>query len=86
MPEISAFHGIKCTMYYDDHNPPHFHVEYAGNKALIDIKNAVVLRGALPNSQLKLVLGWCVLRQAELMDDWELAKRGQPLFKIQPLK
>lgn len=86
MPEISYFHGIRCTMYYDDHNPPHFHVEYAGNKALIDIQNAVVLRGALPNSQLKLVLGWCVLRQAELMDDWELAKRGQPLSKIKPLK
>lgn len=50
MPEISAFHGIRCTMYYDDYNPPHFHVEYAGNKALIDIKNAVVLRGALPSS------------------------------------
>lgn len=44
MPEISAFNGIRCTMYYDDHNPPHFHVEYAGNKALIDIKNAIVLR------------------------------------------
>ncbi len=86
MPEISSFQGIRCTMYYDDHNPPHFHVEYAGNKALIDIQNAVVLRGSLPNNQLKLVLGWCVLRQSELMDDWELAKNGQPLFKIQPLK
>ena len=25
MPEISLFFGIRVTMYYDDHNPPHFH-------------------------------------------------------------
>ena len=28
MPEISLFYGIRVTMYYDDHNPPHFHAEY----------------------------------------------------------
>ncbi|MCM1335195.1 MAG: DUF4160 domain-containing protein [Bacteroides sp.] len=85
MPEISTFYGIKCTMYYDDHNPPHFHAQYAENKALIDIQEAVVLRGALPSNQLKLVLGWCVLHRSELMDAWELAKRGEKPFKIKPL-
>ena len=28
MPEIALFYGIRITMYYDDHTPPHFHVEY----------------------------------------------------------
>ena len=28
MPEISLFYGIRVTMYYDDHNPPHFHAEH----------------------------------------------------------
>ena len=72
MPEISLFYGIRVTMYYDDHNPPHFHVEYAGNKAIIDILNASVMRGALPNKQLKLVLAWCVLHQDELMQNLSL--------------
>ncbi len=85
MPEISLFYGIRVTMYYDDHNPPHFHVEYAGNKAIIDILNASVLRGALPNKQLKLVLAWCVLHQDELMQNWELSKQSQPLNRINPL-
>ena len=76
MPEISLFYGIRVTMYYDDHNPPHFHVEYAGNKALIDTINATVVRGALPNKQLKLVLAWCVLHQDELMQNWELSKQS----------
>ena len=44
MPEISLFYGIRVTMYYEDHNPPHFHAEYNGNKALIDIVEARVLK------------------------------------------
>ena len=85
MPEISLFYGIRVTMYYDDHNPPHFHVEYAGNKAIIDILNASVMRGALPNKQLKLVLAWCVLHQDERMQNWELSKQSLPLNRINPL-
>ena len=82
MPEISLFYGIRVTMYYDDHNPPHFHVEYAGNKAIIDILNASVMRGALPNKQLKLVLAWCVLHQDELMQNWELSKQSLPSTEL----
>lgn len=28
MPEICLFRGIRITMYYSDHNPPHFHAMY----------------------------------------------------------
>ena len=41
MPEISLFYGIRVTMYYDDHNPPHFHAEYNENKAIIEIDTAM---------------------------------------------
>ena len=27
MPEISLFYGIKITMNWNDHVPPHFHAE-----------------------------------------------------------
>ena len=47
MPEIALFYGIRITMYYDNHNPPHFHVEYNGKKALIDINDACVLQGSI---------------------------------------
>ncbi len=36
MPEISRFLGIKIFMYFNEHNPPHFHVEYNEYKASID--------------------------------------------------
>lgn len=44
MPEISLFYGIRVTMYYDDHNPPHFHAEYNGNKAIVEIDGVRVIK------------------------------------------
>jgi hypothetical protein len=32
MPEISLFYGIRITMNWDEHNPPHFHVKYVEYK------------------------------------------------------
>jgi len=28
MPTISIFYGIKISINYNDHHPPHFHAEY----------------------------------------------------------
>lgn len=86
MPEISLFCGIRITMYYSDHNPPHFHAEYAGYKALIDVLSGCVIRGSLPAKQMKLVLAWNELHQDELMQNWELARSEQPLNAVPPLR
>lgn len=85
MPEICLFFGIRVTINYNDHIPPHFHAEYNGNKVLIDIINCKVLKGALPKRQLKLVLAWTELHRDELMQNWELARNHEPLYKIAPL-
>ena len=48
MPEISRFLGIIITMYFDEHNPPHFHVRYNEYRASMEIKTLNILRGELP--------------------------------------
>ena len=85
MPLISDFFGISVSMYYDDHNPPHFHADYNDKKILVDIRKGRVLKGAFPSKQLKYVLAWADIHQDELMEDWELAKQDLPLKKIAPL-
>lgn len=85
MPEISVFFGIKVTMYYDDHNPPHFHAEYNEYKVLVDIVKGRVLKGVFPSKQLKYVIAWADIHEEELMNNWELAKQDLPLNKIAPL-
>ncbi|MFH1320643.1 MAG: DUF4160 domain-containing protein, partial [Bacteroidota bacterium] len=54
MPEISRFYGIVIKMFFDDHLPPHFHVEYGEDKATFDIRSNKILEGKLPRKQLKL--------------------------------
>lgn len=85
MPEISSFYGIRITMFYDDHNPPHFHAKYNGYEAIIEIEDAVVKKGALPSKQIKLVLAWCILHQDELLDNWARTKNNQQPVLIAPL-
>jgi len=43
MPEISRFLGMSILMYFDDHNPPHFHVKYNDYRAIISIKDLALL-------------------------------------------
>jgi hypothetical protein len=35
MPLVSRFFGISIYMYFDDHNPPHFHAIYNEYEALM---------------------------------------------------
>ena len=86
MPEISLFYGIRITMYYDDHNPPHFHAYYQEYKAIIDINRCELTDGGLPNKQLKLVLAWAELRKDELLADWTLAQNGELPYNIDPIR
>ena len=85
VPVISIFFGIRVTMYYDDHNPPHFHAEYNDQKILVDILKGRVLKGSFSSRQLKFVLAWAEIHKDELMQNWELAKDGLSLNKIAPL-
>jgi hypothetical protein len=48
MPELSRFLGIVVYMYFNDHNPPHFHVEYGEYEVSIAINNLEMLEGNLP--------------------------------------
>jgi hypothetical protein len=86
MPEISRFFGIVITMYYLDHEPPHFHVRYGEQRAVISIGTLTVLYGHLSPRVLGLVMEWAAMNQSKLTEDWELAKQNKPLFPIQPLE
>lgn len=85
MPEISRFFGIVIKMFFDDHNPPHFHAEYSGDIALIEISNLSVFSGRLPPRVLGFVIEWATIHQQELLLDWERARAQQDLLKIAPL-
>ena len=86
MPQISRFFGIIIMMYYDDHNPPHFHAQYGDFKAIIGINDFALLEGKLPAKTLGLVIEWAVLHQEELMKNWDLMREEKQMQKIAPLQ
>lgn len=85
MPELSRFFGIIIAMFGDDHNPPHFHVRYGDNEAIITIKDGIV-KGELSRKVLKDVFKWMDLHQAELSENWQRLQDGKDIVKIEPLK
>jgi hypothetical protein len=85
MPEISRFYGIVVSMFYDDHNPPHFHAQYGEFKAVIRINDFALMDGNLPPKAIGLVIEWANIHKKELIENWELAVTDQQLNKIVPL-
>ena len=86
MPTISIFYGIVIRMYFNDHAPPHFHVEYAEFKATVDIHSLSLKTGKLSRRAQMLVLDWAELHQAELLEDWLLCMDKQQPRQIAPLQ
>lgn len=86
MPEICRFFGIIIRMFFNEHDPSHFHAEYQGRKAVFDF-NGNIMRGSLNSkTATKLVREWVDLRLAELEEDWNLARAGKEIKKIEPLE
>lgn len=68
MPEISRFYGIVIKMFFDDHDPPHFHSEYGEHQAIVSIDTLAVIAGKLPPRAMGLVTEWASLHQDELRE------------------
>ena len=82
MPTIAIFYGITIQMYWDDHNPPHFHARYGRAKAIIRISDGEVVSGELPPTATRMVREWALLRRAELEENWQRAIDLKSLYKI----
>ncbi len=85
MPEVSRFFGISIRMYFDDHNPPHFHAIYNDAEAELDIEKISLLRGRMSRRALGMVIEWATAHQQELLANWELMRSNQPPNRIAPL-
>jgi hypothetical protein len=86
MPTISSFYGLLIRMYFNEHAPPHFHVQYADFVATVNIHSLSIADGNLPRRAQELVLDWAELHQYELLEDWQLCQQKQQPKPIAPLK
>ncbi|HHW38999.1 MAG TPA: DUF4160 domain-containing protein [Bacillales bacterium] len=86
MPQICEFYGMKIYLYFDDHDPPHFHVR-GPDKTRINIINGEYLDGdqPLPRIKEKKVLKWLEMNKIDMIKAWNACKEGEVPSKIPPL-
>jgi hypothetical protein len=85
MPTISIFFGIVIKMFYDEHNPPHFHAEYQGEKAVFDFLGNILRGHIRSRTAVRLIREWTDLHLVELERNWEVMQSGLEFKKIAPL-
>ena len=72
-------------MFYNEHGVPHFHAVYGEYEVTVEIETARI-HGELPQRPLRLLLEWMYLHKQELLEDWQMARQGEPLKRIPPLE
>jgi hypothetical protein len=86
MPKICEFFGILITMYFDDHQPPHFHAIYGEYEALINIEDLKIIKGKLPPRIYGFVAEWAIQHKSELENNWQKVINSKQPDKIRPLQ
>lgn len=85
MPEISRFYGIVIRMYYNDHNPPHFHAAYGNAEGVFSIDPVALMQGQMPSRASAMILQWATLHRQELLENWEILRNNRVPVKVAPL-
>ena len=86
MPTIAYFLGIAVRMFFNDHDPPHFHVQYQQFRARVRIADGQIMSGRLPATVTRLVMEWTELRREALMRNWVAARTDNRLERIEGLE
>ena len=86
MPIISLFFGIAVRMFYNEHEPAHFHVEHQGQLAKFDFDGRVIAGAIRSKTARRLIRQWAVLHRRELEANWRKMKQGRPFDRIEPLE
>ena len=86
MPIVSIFFGIIIRLYHEEHNPPHLHAEFQNRKAVFDFKGNIINGDLGSKTATRLVREWIDIRLDALKEDWELARAGKEIKKIDPLQ
>ncbi len=82
MPTISRFFGISIKMYYDEHNPPHFHAFYQDFEAMFEIGTGIRIAGKFPPKGEKIIREWAKEYKENLLEVWNLMRTEKPFKKV----
>ncbi len=71
MPIIAIVDGIRIMIFFNDHDPPHVHVECGEHKGRLSIATLRLMDGDLPAGKRRKLEAWAQVHQAELSRAWQ---------------
>lgn len=86
MPYVSMFFGILIRMFYNEHNPPHFHAEYQGTEGIFNFYGEMIQGNIKSRTALALIREWALLRKKELEQNWVNILDKTIINRIEPLE
>ena len=81
MGSIFIIQGILIYIYAFDHNPPHIHVRSGTDNFSITIQDRII-EGKARSKTVKIINDFIDEHEAELMELWGRAQRGEKITKI----
>ena len=67
-------------MFFEEHNPPHFHAQYQNFKAMYAIDAGQRISGRMPPEIENIITKWAKQYKKELQKNWDLMKT-EGIFK-----
>jgi hypothetical protein len=83
MPTVAIVDGVRIIFFWNDHPPPHFHVEFADHRGQISLETLELLEGSLPTAKLAAIRLWASSRRKELMECWDKARNSEHPGKVE---
>ena len=71
MPVIVRLQYCVIRMYFEDHNPPHFHVDTTEGRALLTIADLAIVEGKVGARALKEARAWAEVYRDRLWAAWQ---------------
>ncbi len=68
MPTLIIIEGVKISIFPNEHNPPHLHVDFAEYSCLIEISTLNVIKGEIPLKMYKKIQMWIATNQTKLLE------------------
>lgn len=71
MPTVVRLQLSVIRMYFNDHNPPHFHVETTEGRAMLNLSDFSVIEGHAPARAIKEARLWAEDNRDRLEKVWQ---------------
>ena len=86
VPVVSMFYGIVVRRYYREHEPPHFHAEYAGRTGIFSLEGKLLVGDLRSRRAIRLIRLWALRNGAELEANWTRLIARQQIMPIESLE